>query len=121
MNLLLYLGDRYYSGVGRVGRLHLHGSEKKNKVLLRRLQSKLKMCWRDALEATKLHKKVYGGRQMRAVIKYEGSAWKKVSSGLPQVVVFAPIMFLIYVNNMPRLNSYTVHLFAGDVTVIKNM
>ena len=37
---------------------------------------------------------------MRIVIKDEKSEWREVKNGVPQGLVLAPIMFLVYVNDM---------------------
>ena len=44
---------------------------------------------------------------------HENSEWRKVICGVPQGSVLAPIMFLVYVNDMTGINSY-ISLFADD-------
>ena len=56
-------------------------------------------------------------REMRTVIKGQKSTWKKVLSGVPQGSVLAPIMFAIYINDLPQgVNSY-MSLFADDAKI----
>ena len=64
-----------------------------------------------------------GDRQMRTTIRDSNSKWCKVTSGVPQGSVLAPIMFQVYINDMSKgINSY-INLFADDaklMRVIKN-
>jgi hypothetical protein len=63
---------------------------------------------------------------MRVQISDEGlnqtkfSAWGKIMDGVPRGLVLGPLLFLIYVNDLPRtVNDKTVPiLFADDTSII---
>ena len=61
------------------------------------------------------------GREMRTVVKGEKSEWKELKSGIPQGSVLAPIMFLVYVNDMPEGVSSYISLFADDVKLLRKI
>ena len=59
------------------------------------------------------------GRQMSTVIRGTASQDREVTSGVPQGSVLAPIMFLIYVNDLGEdisHNSY-INMFADDAKI----
>lgn len=60
-------------------------------------------------------------RMMRTVIRDEESEWRQVTSGVPQGSVLAPIMFMIYINDMVEgVDSY-MSLFADDAKIMRKI
>ena len=53
-------------------------------------------------------------RKQRVVIRGAKSNWLEVSSGVPQGSVIGPLLFLIYVNDMPSGINSTLNMFADD-------
>ena len=60
-------------------------------------------------------------REMRTVVKDEKSECRKVKSGVPQGSVLAPIMFLVYVNDMTEGVSSYISLFADDLKLLRKI
>jgi hypothetical protein len=62
-------------------------------------------------------------RKQRVVIGDSCSQWFDVSSGVPQGSVLGPLLFVIFINDMPQLTNHFCKLFADDsklIGVIKN-
>ena len=57
------------------------------------------------------------GRSQTVVIDGERSAQVPVTSGVPQGSVLGPILFLLYINDLPNDIKSKVHLFADDTAV----
>ena len=59
-------------------------------------------------------------RTMRVVVGGDKSATRKVTSGVPQGSVLGPLLFVLYINDLPDGLLNYVKLFADDVKLIGN-
>ena len=57
------------------------------------------------------------GRKQQVSINGETSKWHDVTSGIPQGSVLGPIMFVIFINDLPDIVDSTVYLFADDTKI----
>ena len=56
-------------------------------------------------------------RQQEVLLEGVHSNATSVTSGVPQGTVLGPLLFLVYINDMPKKISSTTRLFADDALV----
>ena len=56
-------------------------------------------------------------RQIRGTVNGAYSDWAKVISGVPQGSVSEPLLFQLYVNDIPASISCKIKLFADDTNI----
>jgi hypothetical protein len=62
-------------------------------------------------------------RTQRVRVKGSYSGWGKVTSGIPQGSVLGPILFLVYVNDLPFSceQDSNIYLFANDANIFRHI
>ena len=58
-------------------------------------------------------------RVQQVSVNGKNSKWHKVTSGIPQGSVIGPLMFIIYINDLPESVKSTIYLFADDTKIFK--
>ena len=59
------------------------------------------------------------GRKQRVVVNKAHSNWKPVISGIPQGSVLGPIMFVMYINDLPEVTESEVYMYADDTKLMR--
>ena len=54
------------------------------------------------------------GRMMKVQVNGSSSSWVHVLSGVPQRSVLGPLLFLLYVNDLPDWIRSSIKMFADD-------
>ena len=60
-------------------------------------------------------------RKQRVVIKGQASDYAKIDCGVPQGSILGPLLFLIYINDLPEKLSSEVYMFADDTCLIDSV
>ena len=56
--------------------------------------------------------------QMRVVVDGVSSEWARVSMGVPKGSILGPLLFLIFMNDLPKVvEECTINLYADDTTI----
>merc|ERR1712035_271324 len=58
---------------------------------------------------------------MRTVVTGEKSEWKEVTSGVPQGSVLAPVMLIVYINDLTEGITSYMNMFADDAKIQRKM
>ena len=58
-------------------------------------------------------------RRQKVAVNGKESNWHKVTSGIPQGSVLGPLLFVLYVNDLPDLTKSNTFLFADDIKIFR--
>lgn len=86
----------------------------------RRLLGKLRHCGIDGLTLAWIES-FLSGRSQRVIVDGVCSGWSPVLSGVPQGTVLGPLLFLIYINDLPDCVTSRVRLFADDCLIYREI
>ena len=56
-------------------------------------------------------------RRQRVVVNGNHSEWHHVTSGIPQGSVLGPVLFVLYINDLPNITTTSTYLFADDTKI----
>ena len=56
-------------------------------------------------------------RQQRVFLNSQTSSWKNILAGVPQGSLFGPLLFLIYINDLPNGIESICKIFADDTSL----
>ena len=60
-------------------------------------------------------------RQQRVVLNGQFSPWTKVNAGIPQGSILGPLLFLIYINDLPNGLQSNLELFADNTSLFSTV
>ena len=72
-------------------------------------------------ELLSLFKNYLENREQRAVLNGQTSEWRKIMSGIPQGSVLGPLLFLIYINDLPDGINSLCKIFTDDTSLFSKV
>ena len=60
-------------------------------------------------------------RRQQVVLRGCASPWASVTSGVPQGSVLGPILFILYINDLPEAVASTIKIFADDTKIYRSV
>ena len=61
------------------------------------------------------------GRKQRVSVKCTFSEWMLLLSGIPQGSVVGPLLFVNYINELPKIVKSTIYLFPDDTKIFRSI
>ena len=75
------------------------------------------MWIRHETQSLRMEKEFLTNRRQRVVVNGKYTEWIKVTSGIPQGSVLEPILFIIFINNMPEVTACCMKIYADDAKI----
>ena len=91
-----------------------------DKVLHKRLINKLK-SYRISDQTCLWIRNFLSNRKQRVEVNGELSQWHNVTSGIPQGSVLGPILFVVFINDLPDCVDSEVFMFADDTKLYRTI
>ena len=107
-------------GIGDVRGIFLDISKAFDKVWHEGLLYKLKTYGIDG-QLLSLLENYLKNREQRVVLNGQTPEWRKIKSGVPQGSVLGPLLFLIYINDLPDGLSSICKIFADDASLFSKV
>ena len=86
-------------------------------------ESLLLKCYAHGIQGSTLTwiRSFLTGRSQRVVVNGADSSWSHVTSGIPQGSVLGPLLFLLFINDMPDDIMSSIKIFADDTKAYKDI
>ena len=68
-------------------------------------------------ELCNLLENYFSGRFQRVISNGQNSSWKPILPGVPQGSILGPLLFLVYINDLPNELKSNVKLYADDTSL----
>ena len=57
-------------------------------------------------------------RHQRVVLNGQSSKWSHIKAGVPQGSILGPLLFLVYINDLPKVLTTSAKHFADDTSLV---